>query len=275
MPDSAKIFVFGEGPTDKAVFEFLKKAFFSQNEGLFQPFVSVGGKGDFRKKIQERVSPDIGAKRSDVFVVVFRDRDAGEQVSSICSSFETTVRNLLSSWGAQPLKQTVWQDVIYKWEGPPDNSSHPKFRFVLHVANNEQLPLPMSLRNHTTDGYVLASGLVDPVLARFAQEVPLKPKTEKSEEEEEESDSKLAPTDLRPLILQEIPEVVEKRGIAFDEDKDFLAAYLAATRFWVKKRTDEKARLVKIILERGKKYAPEDIERVFASWIRAIEEVIP
>ena len=273
MPDSAKIFVFGEGPTDKAVFEFLKKAFFSQNEGLFQPFVSVGGKGDFRKKIQERVSPDIGAKRSDVFVVVFRDRDAGEQVSSICSSFEATVRNLLSSWGAQPLKQEVLKDVIYKWEISPN--SHPKFRFVLHVANNEQLQLPMDLRNHTTDGYVLASGLVASVLARFAQEISLKSKEKKSKEEEE-SGSKVAPTDpLRFLILQEIPEVVKKHGIAFDEDKDFLAAYLAATRFWVKKRTDEKARLVKIILERGKKYAPEDIERVFASWIRAIEEVIP
>lgn len=259
MPDSTTIFAFGEGPTDKVVFNFLIENFFSSNKNQIQPFVVVGGKGNFKSEergIPAHVSSEIEAKRQNVSILVFRDRDDGEQIPSICQSFGYIVHNVFSSWNISPQMQTVSQGIIYKWEVPPAMPERPGFRFVLHIADNGRLYLPVTLRNHTTDGYVLASGLLDPVMDRFAGEINATRQT------------------ISELITQSIPALIRNKGIVFNEDKDFLASYLVATRFWAVKRTEEEARLVKIILERAVKYAPDCIGQVFGSWMRAIQEVV-
>ena len=263
MPGNAKIFVFGEGQTDKVVFDFLKEKFFSQSASQFEPFVIVGGKNAFRSRILERVQPDVESKRQNISILAFRDRDAGEKLQSICQSFEDIVCNLLASWSTSSPSRQDLSEYIGKWEVSPNLPKHPGFRFVLHVANHPRLSLSVTLHNHTTDGYVLASGLLDSVLKRFAQEVGF---------ETNVSDPQAV---LETLITQSIPTTIHSKGVRFNEDKDFLAAYLVATRFWVVKRTEEQARLVRIILDRAIRYAPEDVEQVFASWIQAIREVLP
>lgn len=262
MPVNATAFVFGEGSTDKIVFDFLKENFFSLNVGRLQPFVVVGGKNNFENKIRQKVQPDIEARRKDVFILVFRDRDAGEEVEQIFQSFENIVRELLSPWDVTPPSALKISESIYKWDVLPTMPVHPGFRFVLHIANNERLSLPMTLRNHTTDGYVLASGLLDSVLNRFAKEVKFVKEVSEPREV------------LYKLIIQSISTAMQGGGVEFSEDKDFLAAYLVATRFWVVKRTEEKARLVRIILDRAIKYAQDELNQIFISWIQAIDEVL-
>ena len=262
MPVNATAFVFGEGLTDKIVFDFLRESFFSLNVGRLQPFVVVGGKNNFRSKIQQKVQPDIEARRQDVFILVFRDRDVGEKAEQILQSFKYIVRELLSPWDATLPSEQKISESIYKWDVLPAMPVHPGFRFVLHIANNERLSLPMTLRNHTTDGYVLASGLLDPVLNRFAEEVKFVKEVSEPREV------------LYKLITQSIPTTMQGEGVEFSEDKDFLAAYLVATRFWVVKRTEEQSRLVRTILDRAMMYDPQGIERVFESWLQAIREVL-
>ena len=126
-------------------------------------------------------------------------------------------------------------------------------RFVLHLAAPPQLE-ELSLRNATTDGYVLALALKNRVLEQFA------------------SDKKIKSTSdvLRRLVTYEVPETLLKQGIGFDEDKDYLGAYLCVSRFWTVKRTEDKERLLKIILDRASSL---ESRTVLASWEAAIKEI--
>ena len=257
MPGNAKIFVFGEGITDKVVFDFLKEKFFPQNANRFEPFVIVGGKNAFRSIILERVQPDVESKRQNISILAFRDWDAGEELQSIHQSFEDIVRNILASWPTSPPMSQNILEYMWKWEVSPNPPNHPGFRFILHVANHSHLSLPIILHNNTTDGYILAAGLLNLVLDRFARKI--------------NSDRQV----VYELITNSIPTLIQQKNIAFNEDKDFLAAYLVATRFWVVKRTEEQARLVRIILDRAIKYAQSEVEQIFISWIQAIREVLP
>jgi len=251
----ATIFPFGEGKTEKVVFRFLIE---KQFQGYsFRNFVSVGGRDNFRSEIPKTVQIDLGAGRDEIRILTFRDLDAAEQVDDVVQSFQDIVQELLEPWRLRPSVQQIRPNTIYKWEVSiaPGRSG---LRLVLHIANHADPGLPVPLLNQTTDGYILRVGLTDQVLHRFARE------------------SKVGSTSdsLRTLITADIPGAIKQRGIAFDEDKDYLAAYLAATRFWVVKRTEEQARLVKIILERAWRYNQERFKQVFASWFAAIEEVV-
>ena len=265
MVDNTKIFVFGEGSTDKVVFDFLKEKFFAQNADKFEPFVIVGGKTAFRSKILNGVQPDVESKRQNISILVFRDWDAGEELQDIRQSFEGIVHNLLASWTTSSLSKREFSEGFWKWEVSSNPPKHPGFRFVLHVANNAHLSLPITLCNRTTDGYILTSGLLDSVLERFAQEAGLTTGL---------TNYCNPQAVLRTLVIQAIPKTMQAKGMRFDEDKDFMAAYLVATRFWVVKRTEEKERLVKIILDRAIRYAQNEVEQIFASWIQAINEVL-
>jgi len=250
----ATIFPFGEGKTEQEVFNFLREKWFDQVE--FRKFVPVGGKGGFSSKIPEIVESALVPDR-EVRVIVFRDLDGGEDVTSVCQSFQNIVWKLLESWELEPKPR--WKEVVpnavYKWEvsaGP----MHPGLRFVLHLAGS--VGLPVSLRNQTTDGYVLDLGLRDKVLERFAQESRVQSRIDT----------------LSALITTAIPDTIAQQGINFDEDKDYLAAYLVATRFWVVNRTEDQARLVRVILDRAWRYDPGSVENVFQSWRTAIREVL-
>ena len=262
MISDIKVFVFGEGITDKVVFEFLKEKFFNESIDKFESFIVVRGKNAFKKEILKRAQPDVESKRQNISILVFRDWDEGEELQSIRQSFENIVHNLLNSWNISTPNGKKISKNMWKWEVFPNLPRYPGFRFVLHIANYTHLSLPITLRNSTTDGYILASGLLNQVLKKFAQEAKFT--TEVSNPQDV----------LKKLITQSIPKTMKSEGVVFNEDKDFLAAYLVATRFWVVKRTEEKTRLVRIILDRAIKYAPENVEQIFVSWIQAIKEVL-
>ena len=248
----AVIYPFGEGATEKVVFEFLKTKL---KDGKFRQFNVVDGKHNFPNKIKSVVKSEVEAKRDDIRIVAFRDLDDGENINDILNSFQKIVHELLTSWGTNPGAEEIVPQSVYKWEVTKDKK-HPEFKFVLHIAKIDGLKI--SLRNQTTDAYILQLGLSEYVLKRFATESKVG------------SDYKI----VRELITSSLPDLIAQNGITFDEDKDYLAAYLVATRFWVIKRTEEQARLIKIILERGWRHNREGFEEIFDSWIRAINEVI-
>ena len=248
---AATIFPFGEGHTEAVVFKFLRQKWFSDVE--FQKFVAVGGKGQFASKIPNQVRSELVSGK-EVRVIVFRDLDEGEDVQSIAQSFQSIVHRLLADWDLQPDQRSIAGNV-YFWE-EPTTKEHPGLRFVLHIADNGHLDLP--LKNQTTDGYVLAIGLLPNVLERFAQESQVG------------SDS----STLSNLITRDVPKTIRDAKIGFEEDKDYLAAHLVASRFWVVKRTEDQSLLVQIILDRAWKYARNDMERVFRTWQVAIQEVL-
>jgi len=254
----APVFPFGEGPTDRVVFEFLQEKFYPKEpEREFQPFNAVGGKGNFRPEISKAVESEVIPGR-DVRILVFRDLDAGESPASVAQSFRDLVTNLLSAWKLQPeVQQSPEYSNIYICEQSSTQTT-PGLRLVLHLADNAALDLPMALSNHTTDGYVLAAGLTDVVLGRFAGSPKVK------------SDAQT----LYDLVTNSLPEVIKDACITFNEDKDYLAAYLCATRFWVVRRNEEQTLLVRVILDRAWKYDPDTVRRVFSTWLAAIEEAI-
>jgi len=247
------VFPFGEGPTDKVVFEFLQGRFYPERE--FQPFNAVRGKDNFRQKISEAVESEVIPGR-DVRILIFRDLDAGESSASVAQSFRDLIWNLLSLWNLRPnIQPSPGHSNIYICEQPGTQTT-PGLRLVLHLADNSALSLPVPSSNHTTDGYILAAGLKNAVLDKFATQV----------------DSDIH--SLRKLITDSIPDTITQAHIAFDDYKDYLAAYLCSTRFWVIHRTEEQARLVRVILERAWKYDANSVRRVFCTWLAAIEEAI-
>lgn len=114
------------------------------------------------------------------------------------------------------------------------------------------------MKNQTTDGYVLAVGFDKTVLGCFAQHKKVKSRFQT----------------LRDLMANDLPQTIKQKGILFDEDKDFLAVYLCAVRFWVTCRTEEQARLIKIILDRAWSYSQSNIKQIFNTWLIAIQEAI-
>lgn len=249
----AQIFPFGEGQTDKVVFDFVKEKLFPDRE--FQIFAPVGGKNQFRSKIKQTVEAEIFSNRK-TNILVFRDIDNGETMDSVSQSFSAIVKELLSQWNLQPDIHVHQQyPNIYICDQRPSVTT-PGLRLLLHLANHSAVNLSQRLRNQTTDGYVLAAGLDSVVLERFAQDSKVNSNAET----------------LNLLITQSIPGQFEAPGIVFDEDKDFLTAYLCATRFWVAKRTEDQARLVRIILERAWQHNQNQFKSLFATWQVAIDE---
>lgn len=252
-----KVFVFCEGPTDQVIYSAVREGLSRVQVPAEKP-ISVGGKTNFRPKILETVAPELtaGEPGSYIGVLVFRDQDAGEELLAIQDAFAWIARELLRQWKLQPEPAQVqpWPN-LFRLDEPP-TPERPGLRLVLHIAAPQFENL--SLRNLTTDGYVLALALQDEVLKRFAGESKVR------------SSSGI----LRELITHGVPGTISNCNIAFDEDKDYLAAYLCATRFWTVKRTEEKERLLRLILDRALKYTPAAFWCVLNSWKAAIEEVM-
>lgn len=249
------IFPFGEGRTDQIVFDVLKEHSGASSAQEFQPFIPVGGKNNFHSKIAETVSSELIPDR-EIRILIFRDLDEKESSADVAHSFRDLVWGLLAEWGLRPALQALNSHPnIYVCAQPPRTRT-PGLHLVLHIADLNSVPnLPMQLLNHTTDAYLLAVGLQDSVLERFAEKI--------------NSNSQ----SLRTLITHTLPAAVQQESITFDQDKDYLAAYLCAVRFWVVHRTEEQARLARIILRRALSYGQGDVRTVFRSWIAAIEEV--
>ena len=232
MPLNKRIFVFGEGATEKTVWDKLQRELEQKESKIEGTFHAVGGKGGFKEKMPNILTPEVTPGKY-VQVVVFRDVDKGEDIQQILQSFKRIAHNFLR----RPIELANHPNYsnVFVANVPPTESSA-GMRLALHfAATPPQLPgavVDLGLCNQTTDTYVLALALLDSVLERFAQES----KTEKDI--------------LESKVVSEIPNLFQKNGICFDEDKDLLAAYLVATRFWTVKRTDQKERLVNIVLEK-------------------------
>ncbi|RME04549.1 MAG: hypothetical protein D6816_09670 [Bacteroidetes bacterium] len=251
-----QIFPFGEGKTEKIIFEMLRSQVGSPPDVEFQKFVSVNGKGNFSKRISNTIS-SILVSSHDIRVVIFRDLDHGETPENVVQAFQGIAWNLLAKWNLTPPIQPVNGTPNIYVLNQPVTSQSPGFRLVLHLPDNgifNNLPVP--LHNRTTDGYVLTLGLDDTVLNRFAKKLGTQHNI------------------LHNLITTSIPQTVTGQGITFDQDKDFLAAYLCATRFWPVHRTEEQAKLVEIIMKRAEKYNSTRLRQVFKSWLDAIQEVV-
>ncbi|MEA3310490.1 MAG: hypothetical protein U9Q70_13420 [Chloroflexota bacterium] len=252
-----RIFAFGEGVTEKTVWNKLHSKLPQSESKIGGAFHAVGGKSGFKKKMLDILEPEF-CPGGYVRVVVFRDVDKGEDIQQILPSFKNLAQDLLSC-SIELVNHPNYTNVFVADIQPTDTSTG--MRFVLHLAATPSLLssaiVDLGLRNQTTDTYILALALLDSVLERFAREA----KTKKDI--------------LESKVVSEIPNLFQKNGIRFDEDKDLLAAYLVATRFWTVKRTDQKERLVKIILDRAFKYDSQNAWKVFASWRAAIEEVVP
>ncbi len=251
----ALVFPFGEGRADGVVFDFLRRNFLPDQ--AFREFVPVNGKNNFRSRIEQTVQSEVLPNRN-ISVLVFRDLDAGESPQNIAQAFRDLAWTLLSDWNLRPDIHSHQQHPNVSVCAQPLSATTPGLRLVLHLADNGALNLPIGLLNHTTDGYVLAAGFADAVLERFAG----RPQVNSSAQA------------LHALITSSIPQTITQATIAFDQHKDYLAAYLCATRFWVVYRTEDQARLVRIILERAWKHDPNTVHQVFATWRAAIEEAL-
>ncbi len=248
-----RIFTFGEGVTEKVVFDSVVSNLFPDH--TLDELIAVGGKSQFAKRIRETVESEL-LPNKHVYMLVFRDIDVGETRESIIQSFQDFLSELLDTWDLTPVQRDHERYAnIFIWDQPSSETA-PGLRFVLHLADQSALNLSLHLRNHTTDSYVLAAGLEDAVLERFGRNAKVN----------------CPPQDLSNLIIQNIPNQFNDPGITFDEGKDYLAAYLCASRFWVANRTEERARLVRVILDRAWKYNQKRYEDLFVSWRVAIEE---
>jgi hypothetical protein len=247
-------FVFGEGKTEEVVFACL-----SQEKAL-RPLIPVNGKTNFVSGILEKVEQNFapGIPGQMVRILAFRDRDKGEQIDSICQSF-APIGNSLRGEMLQFTPEQNFSNVLVSTIQP--TQQRPGLRFVLHIADTPT-GIPEQLNqfdSKTTDAYILSLALSDGVLSRFGQKV--------STEE-----VRIGPDIIKAKVLSELPRLFASNGIGFDTDKDYLAAYLIATRFWKINRTEQEVRLVQVILDRAMKYATDVFEKTFASWMFAIEE---
>ncbi len=248
-----ELFVFGEGKTEEVVFAWL-----SQKWALPQQarLISVDGKTNFVSGILKKVEQDFapGIPGQMVRLLAFRDLDQDETMESICQSFEQ-IGNDLRGEALQFTPSHKFPNVLVSTIQP--TQQHPGLRFVLHIADTPT-GIPEQLNqfaNKTTDAYILSIALSDGVLSRFGRKAGTKPGI------------------IRAKVLSELPQLFANNGIGFDTDKDYLAAYLTATRFWKINRTEQEARLTKVILDRAMSYANGALEQTFASWAFAIEEV--
>jgi hypothetical protein len=253
-----KIFPFGEGSTDKIVFELLME-YLNENEHLneeeFDEFYPVDGIYKFAKEIKDTVEGDVKSNADDICILVFCDLDKGREHQDILNQFKDIMRGLLPGWNGNPIKHTEYNN-IYLFKQIPSEEMR-GLRIVLHLANISGLGLPEKIEasNNTTDGYVLALGLEDGVLGRFASK-----------------DVRTTSDVLHGLITECLPNCFSAANIEFEQDKDFLAAYFCVTRFWVKHRTEQKRNLTEIIFERSKKYDKDKLKTIFSSWIEAIKK---
>lgn len=247
----ARIVPFGEGQTEKIVFEFVSKQQFPNIS--FENFVDVGGTRNFATKIKNIIESDLTSGK-EIRVIVFRDLDGNETVKSVVQSFDEIVQRLI---GHRLSFIQVPPYSIYKWDtqAQPSPSSY-SLRFVLHIAQSPP-NFPIRVANQTADNYILAVGLQKAVLDRFASASKVNSNAHT----------------LYQLIINDIPTIIRQSNIIFDEGKDYLAAYLIASRFWVVHRTEDQTRLMRIILNRSSK--SNVLNNIFESWIRAIKEIVP
>jgi hypothetical protein len=250
---SDRVFVFGEGKTEQTVLDNLGK--YLGAGGLEPTF--VGGKNNFRNKMLIELEPEFkpGMPGHYVRVLVFRDVDRGETEADLCRSFGSIARQLIDT-------PAQWRSVadaanVFAVDIRP-TGERPGLRLVLHLAATPPVtglpPVLPDFSDKTTDGYLLGLALSPGVVERFAR------------------DARVDATVIVQKVTAELPQLFSQNRLPLETDKDYLAAYLVATRFWKVKRNEAKERLAGIILDRATKAAAQDFCTVMHSWLCAIKE---
>lgn len=250
---SERVFVFGEGKTEKTVLNSLGK--YMETRDL--EITSVGGKNNFGNRMTVDLASEFrpGMPGRYVRVLVFRDVDQAETETDLRRSFEGIARQLIdmpAQW--RPLADAVNVSTL----DISPTGERPGLRLVLHLAatpprGGGPAVLP-DFSDKTTDGYLLWLALAPGVVERFAR------------------DARVDAGVIVQKVTTELPQLFAQNRIPFNTDKDYLAAYLAATRFWKVKRNEVKESLVGIIFDRAAQAAREDLGNIMNSWLCAVKE---
>jgi hypothetical protein len=126
------------------------------------------------------------------------------------------------------------------------------FRSVLHIAL-PQLISNLRFASDTIDGYTFALAMCDQVLQRFAY------------------DARITSDVLKAKVLIEIPKLAAENGIEFNQAKDMLGVYMAMSRFFEKKGSEDKDKFTDIVISRAIKYANEDFQNIMRSLLAALQ----
>jgi hypothetical protein len=246
-----KVFPFGEGRTDEEVFNFLCNKCLSSFD--FEDFEAVGGKERFSEKIRSAVKADLDSNADDICILVFCDVDKDRNREDVVNQFYTIFKKLSPGWDGKCRSHSTYKNIYFFEQAPSEEKRG--LCLVLHLADVSgfKLPSEVTKSNNTTDGYILAVGLENNILNRF----------------EKEAGAKIDNV-LYDLITKCISKCFSEAGIEFEQDKDYLAAYLCASRFWVKHRTDDEIGLAKTIMGRAWKYNPNHFKEIFVTWIEAM-----
>ncbi len=246
-----KVFPFGEGRTEEVIFFNLLKKCLPHLQ--FENFQSVKGITNFNNEIERAVRADLNSNADDICILVFCDVDKGREPDDVIKRFCAIFKKLSPEWDGEPTKHSSYKNIYFLKQAPSGDKKG--LWLVLHLADVSDLKVPKNLKesNNTTDGYILAIGLEESVLNAFEEETGANTNGK-----------------LYELITKCVPSCFSNAGIIFEQDKDYLAAYLCASRFWVKHRTEDERHLTQAILGRAWKYNQEYFREVFASWIEAM-----
>lgn len=246
MGENPQLFVFGEGKTEEKIFS---KIVPDPNIKL----IPVGGKNKFNENMGNVLSSEFspGDPSQVIRVLVFCDLDAGEKETEIKNKFERIAKRLTKRNRLNFKKHASFANVFVLVS--PSDGTKPGLRMVLHLANPSNSH-GLELVNQTSDGYILSLALKDEIIQRFAKDIHI--------------DS----GKVLNKVVKEVPDLLKGNGIKLDQDKDYLGVFLAVTRFWRKKRTEDQQLLAGVILDRAKKYADEYFNAVMQSWQVAFQE---
>jgi hypothetical protein len=250
--------VFGEGATEERLVRCLLP---HAAPGWRADFRTSGGKGSLAATIRNSLGEKLSqpALQSPVHCVIMADQDAGETTQRIQQRHADGLRRLLDERG-YPSDQVVFRPVadhdnvsLFTQLLPPGL----ELCVALHIARRPASLQALDLApGASTDDYVLAVALADPVVQRFADEAGLP-----------------APA-LTEKVKVEIPQLLRANGVADLEAKDLIGIYMAVSRFLKVKRTEGKERFADIAAQRALKDAQPEFDAIFASLIAAIRAAI-
>lgn len=246
-------YIFGEGKTEKILVNRLtddKAADKIELNLSSKPvFIGTGGKYHSIRKISEKLEPDLTPFQK-VRCVILADRDSGDTIESIREKYENGFCQILeaSDYKADVSFQRLqgWNNILIFATEPPDM---PDLRVALHIAQTPPLPISEDQISDsaTTDGYILAAALTERVIQRFAQKAGL------TQEK------------LLEKVTREIPELMRRNGIVNLDAKDFISAYMTASRFLKIKRSEDESTFAGIVISRAIQREPEAVKKIFAS----------
>lgn len=199
------IYIFGEGLTEKKVYEKLQSVFW-ESPDLKSKYIDAEGKRNLNKKVIKTVETFLGVRA--VRCVIMRDLDEGETEGSICQSITAAFQNALQ-------KREI-QNIAIKLEPHKDHpnvyvlqQSDPDLRLAVHIASDRWKE---NFKNCTMDDYLLKLSLQSTVLGKLSDKLGIEPER------------------LSTKITHELPELLQSNGIILSEAKNYLQIYAAINK---------------------------------------------